>query len=118
MLPVAIATSLTFFFFLQKLMVRIAFFAGLLALLATAALPASAHPSHASWPFWLSKPERHGSRKLAGDFKPNYGTYRYHSHQDGGGLFSFLHSGSRSTARHKGPARGHKSSQRRTSGLF
>jgi hypothetical protein len=104
--------------FLQRPMIKAAFFACLLGLLATAALPATARPAHTSWPFWLSKPERHGQRKLAGDFKPNYGTYRYHSHQDSN-LFGFLHSGGRSAARHKrGPAHAPRSSHRRTSVIF
>lgn len=96
-------------------MVRLAFFAGLLLLLAAAA-PATAHGT--KWPFWLSKPERHGSRKLPGDYTHHYGTYRNHSHQDGEGLFSFLHSSGRATARHKSAGRVHRSSHRRTSGLF
>ena len=99
-------------------MVRLAFLASLLTLLAAAA-PATARPAHpASWPFWFSKPERHGSRKLAGDYTPHYGTYRGHSRQDGGGLFSFLRGSGRATARHKSPGRAHHSSHRRTSGLF
>ncbi|MGI4762804.1 MAG: hypothetical protein ACRYF0_18985 [Janthinobacterium lividum] len=89
----------------------------MLTLLAAAA-PATARPTHqAKWPFWLSKPERHGSRKLAGDYTHHYGTYRNHSRQDGGFL-SFLHGDGRATARHKGPLHTHKSSRRRTSGLF
>ncbi|MDO7886729.1 hypothetical protein [Hymenobacter cheonanensis] len=99
-------------------MTRFAFLAGLLLLLAAAA-PATARPAYrASWPFWLSKPERHGSRKLAGDYTHHYGTYRNHSRPDGGGLFGFLHGNGRATARHKGPMRAHKSSRRRTTGLF
>ena len=98
-------------------MVKAAFFACLLALLAAAAPAADARPTHTSWPFWLSKPERHGQRKLAGDYTHHYGTYRYHSHQDGG-LFSFLHSNGHATARHRGPLRSYKSGHRRTSGLF
>ncbi|TDN40388.1 hypothetical protein E4631_11405 [Hymenobacter sp. UV11] len=96
-------------------MVKAAFFACLLALLATAAPAATARP--ATWPFWLSKPERHGQRKLAGDFTHHYGTYRNHSRQDGGSPLSFLHGNGHSTARHKGQLH-HKSSRRRTSGLF
>jgi hypothetical protein len=99
-------------------MVRLAFLASLLTLLAAAA-PATARPAHqAKWPFWLSKPERHGSRKLAGDYTHHYGTYRGHSRPDGGGLFGFLHGGGHATARHHGPARARSSSHRRTSGLF
>ena len=99
-------------------MVRLAFFACLLALLAATA-PATARPGHqAKWPFWLSKPERHGSRKLAGDYTHHYGTYRNHSRADGGGLFGFLHGSGHATARHKSVGRVHKSSHRRTSGLF
>lgn len=90
----------------QKIMVKAAFFACLLALLAIAAPPATARPAYASWPFWLSKPERHGQRKLAGDYTHHYGTYRNHSRQDGGG---------HSTARHKGSLH---HSRRRTTGLF
>ncbi len=95
-------------------MVKAAFFACLLALLAVATPPATAH---ASWPFWLSKPEHHGQRKLAGDYTHHYGTYRNHSRQDGGSLFGFLHGSGHSTARHKG-ALHHKSGHRRTTGLF
>jgi hypothetical protein len=98
-------------------MVRFAFLASLLALLAAAA-PTSASARPAKWPFWLSKPERHGSRKLAGDYTHHYGTYRGHSRPDGGGLFGFLRGGGHATARHHGPARAHRSSHRRTSGLF
>jgi hypothetical protein len=98
-------------------MVRLAFFAFLLTVLVAPA-PATARPAHqTNWPFWLSTPERHGSRKLAGDYTHHYGTYRNHSRQDGG-LLSFLHGNGRATARHKGPLRSHKSSRRRTSGLF
>lgn len=96
-------------------MARFAFLASLLTLLAAAA-PATAQPT--KWPFWLSMPERHGSRKLAGDYTHHYGTYRGHSRQDGGGLFSFLHGSGRATARHKRAGHAHKSSHRRTSGLF
>lgn len=98
-------------------MVKAAFFACLLALLAVATPPATARPAHASWPFWLSKPERHGQRKLAGDYTHHYGTYRNHSRQDGGGPFSFLHGSGHSMARHKGSLH-HKSGRRRTTGLF
>ena len=99
-------------------MVKAAFFACLLGLLAFATAPATARPTRASWPFWLSKPERHGSRKLPGDYTTHYGTYRNHSRQDGAGLFSFLHGNGRATARHKSPARSHRSRHRRTSGIF
>jgi hypothetical protein len=98
-------------------MVKAAFFACLLALLAAAAPPATARPAHASWPFWLSKPERHGQRKLAGDYTPRYGTYRNHSRQDGGGLFSFVHGSGRPAVRHNSSLH-HKSGHRRTTGLF
>ena len=100
-------------------MLRTAFFLALLGLLA-AATPATARPAHTSWPFWLSKPERHGQRKLAGDFKPNYGTYRNHSHNDGEELFSFLHSGNRRSAlaRHKSRPHAHRGGRKRTSGIF
>ncbi|NML63992.1 hypothetical protein HHL22_02125 [Hymenobacter sp. RP-2-7] len=87
----------------------------LLALLALPLAPAHAQPT---WWFWLSKPERHGSRKMAGDFRPVYGTYRLHSHERAArrtmpgnfkpnyasyryhsrerrGFFSFLHFGKR-----------------------
>ncbi len=99
-------------------MLRTAFLLSLLALLAAG--PASARPTHASWPFWLSKPERHGSRKLAGDYTHHYGTYRHHSRQDGGGLFSFLHSGNRRSAlaRRKSRSRASKARRHRTSGIF
>ena len=62
-------------------MVRIAFALGLLGLLAFGPAPASARPGATNWWFWLSKPERHGSRKMAGDFRPVYGTYRLHSRE-------------------------------------
>ena len=97
-------------------MVKAAFFACLLALLAVGAPPATARPTHASWPFWLSKPERHGQRKLAGDYTHHYGTYRNHSRQDGGSPFGFLRGSGHTTARHK--SLHHKSSRRRTTGLF
>lgn len=99
-------------------MTRLVFLASLLGLLATATLPTSAHANHSSWPFWLSKPERHGSRKLAGDYTHHYGTYRNHSRQESSGLFGFLQGSRSGTARHKGPLHGHKSSRRRTSGIF
>jgi hypothetical protein len=98
-------------------MVRLALFACFLTLLA-ATTPATARPAYpAKWPFWLSKPEHHGSRKLAGDYTHHYGTYRNHSRQDGG-LLSFMRGNGHATARHKGPLRTHRSSHRRTSGLF
>jgi hypothetical protein len=99
-------------------MFRNAFLLGLLALLAAG--PAPAHPTHTSWPFWLSKPERHGSRKLAGDYTHHYGTYRHHSRNEGDGLFSFLHTGNRRSAlaRRKGRAHASKARHRRTSGIF
>jgi hypothetical protein len=62
-------------------MVRIAFALGLLGLLAFGASPAAASPRATNWWFWLSKPERHGSRKMPGDFRPVYGSYRLHSHE-------------------------------------
>jgi len=99
-------------------MVRLTLLASLLTLL-TAANPAAAHPAHpAKWPFWLSTPERHGSRKLPGDYTHHYGTYRGHSRPNNGGLLSFLHGNGRATARHQGAQRSHKGSHRRTSGLF
>jgi hypothetical protein len=99
-------------------MIRLAFFACLLTLLAAAG-PATARPFHrASWPFWLSKPERHGSRKLPGDYTHHYGTYRNHSRQESSGFLGFLHSNERTTARHKGPLRSHRAGHRRTTGLF
>lgn len=100
-------------------MVRTALFVCLLGGL-LAASPAFARPSHPSWPFWLSRPERHGQRKLAGDYTPRYGTYRYHSHQEGSGLFGFLHSGNRrsSLARHKGRSHSRRGGRKRMSGIF
>ena len=95
-------------------MLKAAFFAGLLALLTAAAPPATARP--ARWPFWLSQPERHGQRKLAGDYTHHYGTYRYHSRSESSGLFGFLRGGGHATARHQGSHR--KSGHRRTTGLF
>ncbi|WP_223649471.1 hypothetical protein [Hymenobacter psoromatis] len=83
---------------------------GLLSVGSAAARPAS-------WPFWFSSPERHGQRKLPGDYTHHYGTYRYHSHQDNG-VFSFLHGSGRASARHQGPLHARKSSHRRTTGLF
>lgn len=71
-------------------MVRIAFVLGLLALLAAAPAPAAASPRATAWWFWLSKPEHHGSRKLAGDFTHINRSYRYHS-RERRGLFAFLH---------------------------
>jgi hypothetical protein len=99
-------------------MLRTAFFLCLLGLLAAG--PATARPAHTSWPFWLSKPERHGSRKLPGDYTHHYGTYRNHSRQDGDGLFSFLHSGNRRSAlaRRKGRPHVSKARRGRTSGIF
>ena len=99
-------------------MLRTAFLLCLLALLAAG--PALARPAHTSWPFWLSKPERHGSRKLAGDYTHHYGTYRHHSRNDSSGLFGFLHTGSRRSAlaRRKGRAHASKGHRRRTSGVF
>jgi len=99
-------------------MLRTAFFLCLLALLAAG--PASARPAHTSWPFWLSKPERHGSRKLAGDYTHHYGTYRNHSHSDSSGLFSFLRPSGRHSAlaRRKSRAHANKARHRRTSGIF
>lgn len=108
-------------FFLQKDMLRTAFILCLLGLLAAGPAPASAHPAHTSWPFWLSKPERHGSRKLAGDYTHHYGTYRNHSRPDSGGLFSFRRPGGnrRSVlARRKGRPHASKARRRRTSGIF
>ena len=99
-------------------MVRLAFFACVVALLGAAA-PATARPAHeAKWPFWLSKPERHGSRKLPGDYTHHYGTYRHHSRPNSGGLLSFGRGNGHTAARHKGALRNHHSSHRRTSGLF
>ena len=102
-------------------MVRFALFACLLGLLAAA--PASARPATGGWRFWFSKPERHGQRKLAGDFTHINTTYRYHS-RERQGPFSFLHLGSQrpNTARHKSAAHRHtgpaRNSHKRTSGLF
>jgi hypothetical protein len=100
-------------------MLRTAFLLCLLGLLAAG--PATARPAHTSWPFWLSKPERHGSRKLPGDYTHINKTYRNHSRQDGNGLFSFLHpGGSRRSAlaRRKGRPHVSKAHRRRTSGIF
>ena len=100
-------------------MVKTAFFACLLGLLAAATPPATARPAaRASWPFWFSSPERHGQRKMPGDYTHHYGTYRFHSHSEGSGLFGFLHGSGHAAARHKGSSHAHKSSHRRTSGLF
>ena len=66
-------------------MLKTAFSLCLLGLLSIGS--AAARP--ARWPFWFSSPERHGHRKLPGDYTHHYGTYRYHSHQDNG-LFGFL----------------------------
>ena len=106
-------------------MLRSVFIGCLLALAATA--PASAHPAHATGRFWFSKPETHGSRKLAGDYTHINTTYRYHS-RERRGLLGFLHFGSQHpgiAARHKGKAnktQGHtqprNSSRKHTSGLF
>jgi hypothetical protein len=63
----------------------------LLALLAAPLAPARASNT---WWFWLSRPERHGSRKMPGDFRPNYASYRYHS-RERKGFFGFLHFGQR-----------------------
>ncbi|GAA4497843.1 hypothetical protein GCM10023172_13410 [Hymenobacter ginsengisoli] len=100
-------------------MVRIALFACLLGLLVPAA-PATAAPSHASWPFWLSQPERHGQRKLPGDYTHINKTYRNHSRNDGEGLFSFLHSGNRRSAlaRHQNRPHPHRGGRKHTSGIF
>ncbi|MGI4832481.1 MAG: hypothetical protein ACRYFK_03370 [Janthinobacterium lividum] len=71
-----------------------------LCLLALLALPLA--PTHAqpTWWFWLSRPERHGQRKLAGDFTHINSTYRFHS-RERRGLFGFLHRGGRpNLARH------------------
>lgn len=65
-------------------MVRIAFALGLLALLAATPAPVVASPRASTWWFWLLKPEHHGSCKLAGDFRPVYGTYCDHSHDRAG----------------------------------
>lgn len=99
-------------------MLRTAFLLCLLGLLAAG--PTMARPTHASWPFWLSKPERHGSRKLAGDYTHHYGTYRNHSRNEGGGLLSFLHPSPRRSAlaRRKGRAHASKARHHRTSGIF
>jgi hypothetical protein len=97
-------------------MLRTAFILCLLGLLAAG--PASAHPS---WPFWLAKPERHGSRKLPGDYTHHYGTYRNHSRSEGDGLFSFLRPGGNrrsALARCKGRPHASKARRRRTSGIF
>ncbi|QKG56086.1 hypothetical protein GKZ68_05185 [Hymenobacter sp. BRD128] len=100
-------------------MVRIALFACLLGLLASTT-PATARPPHASWPFWLSRPERHGQRKLAGDFTHINKTYRNHSRNGGGGLVGFLHSGNRRSAlaRHQSRPHTHRGGRKRTSGIF
>lgn len=94
----------------------------LLGLLAAA--PATARPASSNWWFWLSKPERHGSRKMPGDFRPVYTTYRLHTHEralrhtmpgefkpvtasyryhsrERRGLFSFLRRRPGTTARHR-----------------
>ncbi len=98
-------------------MLRTALLLSLLALLAAG--PTSARATHTSWPFWLSKPERHGSRKLPGDYTHHYGTYRHHSRNDSSGLFSFLRPSRRSTlARRKSRAHANKARRHRTSGIF
>ena len=84
---------------------------GLLTIGSVAARPAR-------WPFWLSSPERHGQRKMPGDYTHHYGTYRNHSRQESSGLFGFLRGGGHAPARHKGPLHARKSGHRRTSGLF
>ena len=83
-------------------MLRTAVSLCLLALLALPLAPAHAQPT---WWFWLSQPERHGSRKMAGDFRPVYSSYRFHS-RERRGLFGFLHRGGRpNLARHHGHAK-------------
>ena len=89
-------------------MVKTSLLVCLLALLAAAAPPASASR--------LLSPERHGQRKMPGDFTHHYGTYRNHSHQDRP-LFGFLRGNGRATARHRA-AHHNKSGHRRTTGLF
>jgi len=102
-------------------MVRLAFFACLLTLLAAAA-PATARPVHqAKWPFWLSKPERHGSRKLPGDYTHINKTYRNHSRPtESSGFLGFLHKGSQhtATARYKSRPHVRKSGHKHTTGIF
>ena len=99
-------------------MKKIAFFTCLLGLLA-ATPPATARPAaRASWPFWLSSPERHGQRKMPGDYTHHYGTYRNHSRQESSGLFGFLRGNGHAPARHRGSLHARKSGHRRTSGLF
>jgi hypothetical protein len=108
-------------FFLPKAMIRTALFLCLLSGLLVSAAPVTARPSHTSWPFWLSRPERNGQRKLAGDFRPQYGTYRNHSRgNEGSGLLSFLHSGNRKSAlaRRKSRPHVHRGGRKRTSGIF
>jgi hypothetical protein len=108
-------------FFLPKAMIRTALFLCLLSGLLVSVAPVTARPSHTSWPFWLSRPERHGQRKLAGDFRPQYGTYRNHSRgNEGSGLLSFLHSGNRKSAlaRRKSRPHVHRGGRKRTSGIF
>ena len=86
----------------------------LLGLLAAAA--ASARPAH--WPFWLGRPERHGSRKLAGDYTHARGSYRYHS-RERRGFFGFLHFGSQhpGLARHR-PAGHQRQPSHRHPGVY
>jgi len=100
-------------------MLRAAIFLFLLGVLAAA--PAAARPSRATaWPFWLSKPERHGSRKLAGDFTHINTTYRYHS-RERRGVLGFLHlRGQQPVAHHKATGKPHagKASRKHTSGMF
>jgi len=100
-------------------MSKTAIFLCLLGLLAAG--PASAHPTRAAWPFWLGKPERHGSRKLPGDYTHINKTYRNHSRSnESSGFFGFLHPGSRhaATARHKGRPHVRKSGHKHTAGIF
>lgn len=89
-------------------MVRTAFVLCLLALLAAAPAPASARPARATWWFWLSRPEAHGQRKLAGDFTHINTTYRNHS-RTRRGLFGFLHRGHRPNLARR--AKGHSAAR-------
>ena len=83
--------------------------------------PATARPTKATWFFWFSKPERHGSRKLPGDYTHINTTYRNHSRgNESSGLFGFLRGGNRrsATARHKSRPHARKSGHKHTTGIF
>jgi hypothetical protein len=96
-------------------MLRTALFLCLLGLLAAA--PATARPTGTTGWFWLSKPERHGSRKLAGDFTPVYKNYRYHSRRQRG-LLGFLHHSSPVARHHKARPKATSTRKHTTTGLF